>query len=197
MAASTEENDYFHRVVNELKQTQVKQPTQASESDESVDGAERDYHINAFAYNYYTWEVNAHDRAETFSLIDDYLVPGVDLVTLQLSENASDLTTFEDDYVELVNHIKERCPDVQIVIIDDFWSSEKSGIKKAVAEETGVGFADLSDIRGQSAYQLGMDAIVYDAEGHEHVNKHDGVSKHPGDEGMAVIAERVLEIVSK
>ena len=123
----------------------------------------------------------------------DYLVSGVDLVTIQLGENASDISTFESDYIELVNHIKERCPDVNIVIIDDFWDTSRGEMRKAAAKETGAGFVDLSDIRGQSEYRLGMNAIVYDAEGQEHVNKHYGVSKHPNDKGMEVIAERVLE----
>ncbi len=185
MAASVQDNDYYHRIVNGLSDI-----TDISEG--QYEGT-RLKGINSLAYNYYEWELNSHDRGETYSLIDKYLLPEVDLVTVQLSENVYDFSTFELDYIGLINHIKKSCPKSQIILIDDFWDSAKSDLKKSVAEKTHVDFIDLLDIRGKSEYQLGTGAIIYDADRKSYVNEHDGVGMHPNDKGMEVIAERVLE----
>lgn len=178
MAASGAEHDYWHLVIDGLEDTMGE--------------------INSFAYNYYSWEVNGHDRAEAWELLDDYLVPGIDLITIQLSENTSDLSTFGDDLAALITHIEYRCEGgVKIILVDDFWDADKSEIKKTVAKETGVDFVDLADIRGKSEYMSGMGMVVKGSDGNEHVVDHRGVSVHPGDTGMAVIAKRVLEFITK
>ena len=127
-------------------------------------------------------------------MLDDKLVSGLDLVTIQLSENANDLQSFKSDMEDLIKHVKEKCgSSIKIIIIDDFWSEEKSEIKKLVANESGIDFVDLSDIRNNIVYQLGIGSIIYDENGNKHVNQHSGVAVHPNDEGMKIIAERVLE----
>ena len=176
MAASDADHDYYHRVLTKL--------------------GDKYETVNSTPYLYGSWELMGHDRAETFELVDTYLCEGIDLITIQLSENASDLSTFESDYVELINHIREKCgSEVQIILIDDFWDDKKSEIKRSVAETTGIDFVDLTDIRGVVKYQSYIGAIVQGDDGEVHTVEHSGVAIHPGDEGMAVIADRVLEIV--
>ena len=174
MAASEPSRDYYHKV---------------------VEGLEKKHgHINTAVCTGYVWEVQSHDRDETFEILDSWLVPGIDLITVQLSENALDLSTFEKDCESLFLHIREMCgTDCQIIIIDDFWSDEKNVMKKRVAEGLGLCFVDLSDIRGKSEYQAGMETAVSGLDGKEHIIEHSGVAAHPGDEMMKVIAERVLE----
>ena len=177
MAVSELSRDYYHMV---------------------VEGLEKEYGlINTSVCTGYVWEVQSHDRDETFEILDSWLVPGIDCITVQLSENASDLSTFEKDCESLFLHIREMCGDeCQIIVVDDFWSDEKSEMKKRVAEELGLCFVDLSDIRGKSEYQAGMGTVVSGLDGIEHIIEHSGVAAHPGDEGMKYIAEKVIEEIN-
>lgn len=179
MAASKKDADFVHLVTA------------------SLEDKGNDIIVSA-AYNYSVWEIQDHDRAETWEVLDRWLFAGIDLITVQLSENCYDLTTFQSDFAALLGHIREKCGgDVQLVVIDDFWSDEKSELKKAVCEELGVAFADLSNIRIQTEYQAGVGAAVYGDDGEQHVIEHEGVARHPGDEAMKVIAKRVIEAVTK
>ena len=142
------------------------------------------------------WEIQSHDRAQTWKFLDPYLFPEIALITVQLSENCSDLTTFQSDFAALLAHIREVCgSNTQIIVIDDFWSDEKSEMKRAICDEMGIAFADLSDIRGRKEYQAGMGTAVHGNDGEIHIIRHEGVAEHPGDKGMLMIAERVLEKV--
>lgn len=173
MAASTVEKDYVHRIAAYLE--------------------EKYSEVHAFSLNFSRWE-KATERAETLSFLNPYLDPGLNLVTLQLSENARNLETFEEDYDELVKYIHEKAPDAQIIIIDNFWvSEEKAEIKRRVASKNGLAFADLSAIKGKAEYQCGMGTVVYDPEGGSHIVEHKGVAGHPGDLGMEYIANAVIE----
>lgn len=97
MAASDELHDYFHIVKKYI--------------DDNKNNTEN----FIYAYNYYVWEVQAFDRDETFSLLDKYLDYDLDLVIIQLGENVIDVTTYERDYISLVNYIKIRCPPMQSI----------------------------------------------------------------------------------
>lgn len=109
MAATDSDKDYFHLVTDYLEKSQEKD--------------------TSYAVNFYTWEVQSADRAETYSLIDPYLSDKLNLVTIQLSENVTDLSNFEKDLEELLGYVQTKCPNAQIILIDDFWSAEKAIIK--------------------------------------------------------------------
>ncbi len=94
-------------------------------------------------------------------------------------------------------HIQQKADGAQIIVIDDFWDAEKHEMKKAVCEQLSIDFVDLSDIRDDEAFQASMGASVLGDDEKEHIIEHDGVATHPGDEGMAVIAERVIEVVKE
>ena len=173
MAATTAENDYVHLVASALD-------------------------AKFYAYNFYTWELMGHDRGETLSLLDGLLSEELDLVTVQLSENASDLSTFESDFEELIRYVQKGAPDAQILVIGDFWDKEqKDEMKQKASEETGVEFISLDEIKGLEEYQCGMDTTVYDSDGSSHTVEHAGVAKHPGDLGMKWIADRIIEVVKE
>ncbi len=175
MAASAPDKDYFSLVTKELEKKYEK--------------------VESTAMGFAIWETQAHDRAQTFATLDPYLSGDLDLITLQLSENASDLTTFERDFEELIGHIREKCPDAELVIVDDFWSDEKSQIKSRTAKKLSVDFADLGRIRGVKSYQSEIGALVYGDDGIQHIVDHEGVAAHPGDKGMKYIAEAIVELV--
>lgn len=152
----------------------------------------------SYAYNFATWELMGHDRGETLSLLDGLLSADLDLVTIQLSENATDLSTFESDFEELIRYIKKGAPDAQLLVIGDFWDkAQKDEMKQQACEATGVEFISLDEIKGLKEYQCGMNTTVYDSDGSSHIVEHSGVAKHPGDTGMKWIADRIIEVVKE
>lgn len=182
MAVSKAEKDYFHLIVAWLD---LSYPN-----------------VKAFAYNAAAWEIQTNDRSEGLSVWDSYLSEELNLVTIQLSENMDDTSTFESDFKEMVEYVIKKCPNSQIIVIDEFWSEEKSELKKKVidalnAEGHTVEFADLSRIRGVNKYMAGLGTKVYDAEGNAHVIEHKGVAKHPGDFGMQQYATLITELINK
>lgn len=48
-----------------------------------------------------------HDRREILFLLDGLLSEELDLVMIQLSENAADLSTFESDFEELIRYVQK------------------------------------------------------------------------------------------
>lgn len=100
MAASTADKDYVHIVSNSLN-------------------------ANYNAYNFVIWEIMSHDRGETLSMLDGMLGDSLDLVTIQLSENATDLSTFETDFEELIRYVQKQSPKARIIVVGDFWDEKK------------------------------------------------------------------------
>lgn len=49
--------------------------------------------------------------------------------------------------------------------------------------------------RNRKEYQAGYGTPVSGDDGMEHIIEHAGVASHPGDVGMEVIAQRVLEMI--
>lgn len=178
MAATRPENDYVHLIASHLE--------------------ENNEDVCFYAVNFYKWENQAYDRAETYEVIDPYLSDRLDLVTIQLSENVGDMTTYKTDYVALIKYVQEMAPEAQVLVIDDFWDSgDKSLQKQEACEETGVTFVSLSDIKGLPEYKCGMGTTVYDDEGKPHIVEHEGVAGHPGDKGMKAIADKVINCIDE
>lgn len=176
MAASKAENDYFHLVKAWLSENQENK-------------------VDAVAFNYYSFETLAHDRQETYSTLDRYLDPSLDLITIQLSENVDmgDLANFKEDFKGLLNYVKEKASKAHVIIIDDVWNEDKSKIKAKVAFDLDLSFVSLKELRGNSEYKCGIGSVVYGSDGQSHKVEHDGVAIHPGDKGMKYIADGVIE----
>ena len=172
MAASTLENDYVHQISTMIDATE-------------------------FAYNFSIWELTATDRGQTLSLLDGMLSDEIDLITIQLSENVSDLATFESDFEEMIRYIQERCSNAQIIVIGDFWDTDtKDGMKTVACDNTGAFFVSLDAIK-KPEYKCEIGTEVYDLEGYAHIVEHKGVSLHPNDKGMKWIADRIVEKVKR
>jgi hypothetical protein len=60
------------------------------------------------SFNYYLWEVQANDRAETFSLLNQCIGGRHDIVVLQLGENIQNIETLYNDFKELALYIKKQ-----------------------------------------------------------------------------------------
>lgn len=147
--------------------------------------------VVAYPYNFSSWE-RMSNREKAYSLIDSYLSEDLDLVTIQLGENVTDLSTYEVDLEKLVAHIKETSPKATIVIIGDWWSEDKTNLRRTAANNTGVIFADLSDVIGDSSYQSEVGLECYKSDGST-ITVTKAAAAHPGDKGMEYIAEKIIE----
>lgn len=178
MAASDLEHDYFHIVLRHLEHKYGK--------------------VHGEALGLSTWEVQSHDRDETFFMFDPYLNEELDLVTIQLGENAGNLDTFESDFESLINYIKSKCPKARIIVIGDFWTNaNRDEMKIQAADRTNVEYVSLEGIKDNPDYYAGMGTIVYDDDGNPHQIDHEGVAGHPGDQGMEAIANRVITAIDE
>ena len=177
MAASEKSKDYFHLVTEELRK--------------------HNKLVNSYAYGSSVWETMAHDRAESLSLIDPYLNEHINIITIQLGENVTDLTTFESDYEYLIMHIKQKAPNAQIITVSDFWENgERDNMKFRASEKCNVLVADIREIKENRDYMCGINAEVLGDDGEKHIVKHEGVARHPGDKGMRYIADRIIECIN-
>ena len=177
MASRSIDTDYVHVVANRMADKQ-------------------NLPINEYAYNYATWEVQASDRAETFPMIKPYLNSNLDTVVIQLGENVSNLTTFQDDYEELVKYVMDNARNARIVLVGDFWTNdEQEEMKEKVANKLQIPYVDLSAIQNNSTYQAGLGTMVEGSDGVQHKIEHAGVAVHPGDKGMQFIAEKIIDCI--
>ena len=154
--------------------------------------------VTAKRLHYGVWEQSPYRNA-MFDYIDPYLSPDLDLVTIQLGENVAvidrPVSSYREDLAELVKYIRNKCPSAQIIMIDDFWNNQKSDVRREVAEETGVDFADLAEIRGEKEYQSEAGTVFFLSDGTTDTVSEEAAT-HPGDSGMAYIADRVIEKIT-
>lgn len=174
MAASSAEKDYIHQVALGLI------PTYGN--------------VNLDVYRS-GWE-GSSKRDMMLPNMDEALNNNYDLVVLQLGENVKSLSTFEEDFVTLINYVKQSQPNAKIVLVGDYWyMSGRDGIKQQVAETTGSVYVDISAIRGVSKYRSSIGKKVLGDDGRYHSIYTQDVAMHPNDAGMSYIANRVLELV--
>ena len=115
---------------------------------------------------------------------------------MNVGENASNLTTFQDDYEELVKYVKNNARNARIILVGNFWTNvEQEKMKKMVAKTLQIPYADLSAIQNDNTYQAGLGTMVEGADGVQHEIEHEGVAGHPGDKGMKWIAERIFDCI--
>lgn len=73
-----------------------------------------------------------------------FLSQNLDLVTIQLGENAANLETFKSDLENLIGYIRFKAPNAKIIVVGDWWDKNRNELRKAAALDTNSGFADLS-----------------------------------------------------
>ncbi len=187
MGATTLNQDYYHLVSASLSESAARQG--------------RSY--NSAALNYAIWEINSGAREDVLYLLDPYLSKYLELITIQLGENAiPDASGFAEDFPKLIAYIREKAPNAQIVIVGNFWNCDvETAVKQQCAASYGLSYADLSDISVQpyvttasSPYVFGNE-LAYDANGVGHTCSKEAVSCHPNNAGMQVIAQRILQAV--
>jgi triosephosphate isomerase len=114
-----------------------------------------------------------------------------DLVILCIGENVAALKTaeaqakYQEQVTALLKTLKSN-PQAQIIVRSSFWAdSAKDSAMRQACETVGGTFVDISS--------LSKDEKNYARS--ERPYKHAGVANHPGDRGMAAIAEEIVKAV--
>ncbi len=165
MAASCEENDYVHIVLNHLR---------------NVYG-EVDYAIVQAAYWERHYEKTENLLPELYSDAKDF---GADIVIIRLGENVFNETLeafdFKPYFKKMIDFFGgDKCE--KLLITDMFWHRTFNDVFRQEATERKCPFVHLTDLENEE----GSMAIG--------LFEHQGVSRHPSDYGMKRIAERIIE----
>ena len=177
MAASDIEHDYYHIVLKHLE--------------------EKFGNVNGVILNLSVWEYESGDRTGTLDhYLQPFLNPDLDLITIMLGENVDDIETYQEDYVALLKYIRSKAPNARILVVGDFWIVDgRDEMEFNACALTDAEYVSLEGIAGNEEYYCGIGTTVYDEDGDEHIVEHDGVAMHPGDAGMAAIAERIIAAI--
>lgn len=178
MAASSEENDYAHRLqyyMNEkfgANSTTLKVGT-------SIAGFER---------SIATDDLEADYSSMISSFVEDVKLFRPDVISIQMGENVNTNPTTESYRYAvtcLVKALRDEAPDATIVVCTPFWggSSRIEGMK-LVADDLDLGLALVHTLNSRENMAWD-DASLKDAI--------DGVKNHPGDLGMDRIAKLIFD----
>ncbi|PAZ04166.1 MAG: hypothetical protein CAK86_06175 [Opitutia bacterium AMD-G1] len=171
MAATSLDKDYVHVVTKALAAKQGITPTIMVKNVADFERAHVGYDI-----------VGKFADAAAFK---------ADLVILCIGENVAALKTpeaqakYQEQVTALLKTLKSN-PKAQIVVRSSFWANTaKDTAMRQACETVGGSFVDIS--------ALSKDEKNYARS--ERPYKHAGVANHPGDRGMAAIAEEIVKVV--
>ena len=167
MAASSKESDYVHMVLREL------QRIYKSVAVCIVQGS--------------VWEMNYKncDFDKNFSQAKDFK-PHILISSLSanISDAAFEKNTYKINLKKLHKYLS--ADDIKIIQLSSYFgSAAKNEAIKEYCEEEMAGFVFVSDIlQNEENRAIGL-------------FEHEGVQVHPGDEGMKLIAERIMEYIKE
>jgi hypothetical protein len=171
MAATSLDKDYVHVVTKALATKQGATPVIMVKNVADFERAHVGYDI-----------VGKYADAAAFK---------ADLVILCIGENVAALKTpeaqakYQEQVTALLKTLKSN-PQAAIIVRSSFWPSEaKDSAMRKACETVGGTFVDIS--------ALSKDERNYARS--ERPYKHAGVANHPGDRGMAAIAEEIVKAV--
>ena len=166
MAASALEKDYVHIVAKEI--------------------SHKDNEATFCVCQAAEWECNWYDGENTFELFKAARDFKADIIVMRLVENClrdhynSEL--FIKEYGKLVSYLNGSGK-AEIIITTGFWKHIADGAIREYALKNEYTLVELNDLGEDDK----MKAIG--------LFEHEGVANHPGDKGMAAIAERILKTV--
>ena len=167
MAASCEEKDYVHLVVNELRKS-----------------GPVDYSIAQIS----KWET---DYQNTDTILPSYFQSAIDfaadIVVIRIGENMhkiEDEKVCKENFAKMIKYFCKN-PNAKVIVTNLFWNKVVlNRIIKEIANENNYIFCDISDLeKDEKTMAIGL-------------FEHEGVAVHPGDYGMKCIAERILDSIS-
>ena len=173
MAASAEDKDYVHLVLKALASRQGLPP------------ASLVVNVADFERRHATYDLTAgFSAAAAFR---------ADVIILGIGENVPPLKTpaesarYEERVVALIKTLRTN-PQARVIVRSGFWPDEaKDAALRRACEAVGGTFVDIG--------ALARDERNYARS--ERPFKHAGVANHPGDRGMAAIAEAILKTLPK
>ena len=124
-----------------------------------------------------------------------------DLITIQTGENITDnKSALYDDYNNLFSHVKKKAPNAKIVVIGEvLWPSEDiETAKRQACENNSLPFIDMTEfLTGyEGSYRSALNTVVKGDDGNTHTIANEVVAAHPNDEGMAKIAQLIINQLS-
>ena len=164
MAASAEENDYVHLIMKKFTETDSNAVFKIAQ----VAKWERGYK-------------NGSDYLENYKDARDF---NADIIIMRFIENCPhdnfDNEAFKREYIKLLEYFNPSGK-AKVVITTSFWKHKGDSTIMEIGEELGYPVIYLGDLGEDDE----MKAIG--------LFEHSGVANHPGDKGMAAIAERIME----
>lgn len=173
MAASCRENDYCHILDKELKQ--------------------RNKNSSVTPLNIAFWERNPYCNID--SLICRYL-DGKDMVIIRLGENVRDIEAFRERIQDLIEVCLKQTSNV--IVTGCFWpDAEKDAILKEAALSNKLPFIPLDWIlmEHEDIAYPSRDESICGLDGTPYKLTNTEVLRHPGDEGMRMIAESIMQAI--
>jgi hypothetical protein len=130
MAASSEENDYVHRLIGKIN-IEYKNY----------------FRINYGLKNIYNWERNFLVELDALEIND------IDLLIIRLGENVNEEYAINNDYYEALDRLIKtyKFKRTKIIITDNYWPSlYKDNIQKEVAFNNNYYFVQINDLHNNS-----------------------------------------------
>lgn len=167
MAASAEENDYVHVVMNEVKK---------SDSDAAFCIAQVSRWEVNYAKENYQEKIELHKDARDFD---------ADVIIMRAVENCPrdvyEEELFMKSYKALIDYLNKG--NAKIILTTSFWKVPADDAIMKVGKERGYPVIYLGDLGERDD----MKAIGQ--------FEHAGVANHPNDNGMREIANRIIELI--
>ena len=176
MAASAEEKDYVHLVIQALSEPAASGIPAPKFMVQNIADFERDY--------------GAYAVGEKLRECIDFK-PG--LLILAIGENVPELSSVESETqfrnsVDTLLKAFQKDGNPTIIVRSSFWpSSNKDAILKQAAGDAGAIFVDISELAKEEANFARSERQI----------AHAGVAAHPGDRGMKAIADAIVNAIKK
>lgn len=130
------------------------------------------------------------------TILADDLEEDTDLVIIQLGDNvntAEKMETFSTDCNVMLNYILEICPNARILWVFGRYNLGNADAIRAACKSYGAEYVDISVVSTDAKYMSYIGAPITGADGKTEYIDNSGIASHPGDEGMRVIADIIIQ----
>lgn len=144
------------------------------------------------------WE-NATTSADRIAELNNTVKPNidasVDLIIIQLSDNVNTdekKATFADDAKAMITWFRQQAPKARIVWIASWFNPPLIPAIAEACKERGALLCDIEQYARPQQYKSYIGAVWTDRQGVKHTIDNAGQAAHPGDLGMQMIANSVM-----